>query len=174
MIVLVFASDTISRGTIQTADADTIGTNTDVFEAGASVWSPWWSGYGGLIVTQRYGCTVDPQAASYEDYAPECPAPYPAGDPRNNRWHQGMDIDTRGGSINLTAAIEGTVADFSDPGCYACSGLGYLAIRSLGGNIVYLLHGRPTGSFQSNGVKVHLGDATYITGANGADQAFLA
>ncbi|HEX2712202.1 MAG TPA: hypothetical protein VHM88_08270 [Candidatus Acidoferrales bacterium] len=170
IILLIIAVD-VAHGLVRIARADTL-TNTDAFESGASVASPWWSSYGSLTVTQRYGCTVDPIAAAYEDPAPECPAPYPAGDARNNRWHQGIDIDTRGGSINLSSATEGTVADFFNPQCLTCGTLGYLGIRTLGGSIVYLLHGIPTGSFQSIGVNVHVGDAVYVTGSNGGSTGY--
>lgn len=158
-VVVIFALDASIRGPVPTVRADTVGTNTDVFEAGASIWSPWWNGYGSLTVNQRYGCTT----LSLEDYAPECPGLY---------WHQGIDIDTRGGSINLTAAIEGTVADSRFSGCQTCATLGYLGIRTLGGNVIYLLHGDATAGFRSLGVAVHVGDPVYTTASNGASTGY--
>lgn len=141
----------------QPVSASTIG-NTDVLEANDSITTAWLPGI--RVVTQRYGCTT----TNVEDYVPSCALGY-------NYWHQGIDMDTGGGSLQVFSAVEGTVAQVKQS-ClaYGCD-LGYLAIRTLGGNIIYLLHGSancsPAPGFCVVGNTIHVGDAIYSTGSNG-------
>jgi hypothetical protein len=133
--------------------------NTDYYEANDSVSSPWWQGTS-RPVTQRYGCTYLPPPKPEEPGPGWCPG---------GQWHQGIDIGTSGVSIPLSSAVDGTVADWVYTTCLAptCQTLGYLAIRTNGGNVVYLLHGSPTTAFATSPKTVHINDNVYTTGANG-------
>jgi hypothetical protein len=123
-----------------------------------NVASSWWSG-STTAVTQRYGCTfvtVEPDPAPSS-----CPPPYNAG------WHQGIDIGLY--TTTLYSRVEGSVADFVYTTCLTpgCATLGYLAIRTYGGHIIYLLHGSPTSTYAHVGAVIHVNDPIYTTGANG-------
>lgn len=154
------------------ASADTNG-NSDQYEgvldpnpstSPKSVASSWWGGTT-VSVNQRFGCT---NLSGEPDIAPVpyCKFPYTAG------WHQGIDINLY--LATITSRVSGTVADFASS-CLAnqCS-LGYLAIRTYGGHIIYLLHGTPANPFPGTGGRsvhvgdvVNVGDAVFTTGANG-------
>lgn len=125
--------------------------------------SSWWSG-STQSVTQRYGCTL----ALYQelDAAPAwCPYPY------NGGWHQGIDIGISQ-PTTLYSRVEGTVADFHTSCLQMGCALGYLAIRTGIGQIVYLLHGSPNTPFNSVGQPVHVGDSVYTTGNNGYSSGY--
>jgi hypothetical protein len=124
--------------------------------------SPWWSG-SSFAVSQRYGCTsatVEPDNVPPNNY---CPFPY------NAKWHQGIDILVPR-ATTLYSLVSGIVVDSTAyttcldfPSCP----LGVLGIRTLSGNVIYLLHGSPTPTFAHNGQIVKVGDAVYTTGGNG-------
>ncbi|HEX2715827.1 MAG TPA: M23 family metallopeptidase [Candidatus Acidoferrales bacterium] len=149
--------------------AGTVGnfSNSDVYESGNYVSSGWY-GNTSQQVTQRYGCTninlIYPNA--------EEPANPSICDFSNGFkwWHQGMDIGV-GLGTGLSSPVSGTVADSSPPPCNLTGApLGYLGIRTDGGNIIYLLHGCLTSGFfynASNPATVHIGDSIYTTGTNG-------
>ncbi len=171
--VILFVFLTASLFTALPAKADTHG-NTTQYEANqandpystcttgsaCNVASSWWSN-STTAVTQRYGCTVVPFEPDPAPY-PLCPAPYNAG------WHQGIDIGLVTASIY--SRVEGTVADYVYTTCLArgCATLGYLAIRTYGGHVIYLLHGSPTAAYAQLGKQIHVNDLIYTTGANGS------
>jgi murein DD-endopeptidase MepM/ murein hydrolase activator NlpD len=126
-----------------------------------NVASPWWSG-STFGVSQRYGCTaetLEPDNVPPNSY---CPFPY------NAKWHQGIDVLVTK-ATTLYSPVSGSVVDSTayttciDFGCP----LGLLGIRTLSGNVVYLLHGSPTSTFARVGQNVNVGDAVYTTGGNG-------
>jgi hypothetical protein len=145
---------------IAPAIASTSG-NTDYYEANDSISSPWWQGTS-RPVTQRYGCTYLPAPKPEEPGPGWCPA-------SQWQWHQGVDIGTSGVSIPLSSAVDGTVADwvYTTGLALTCQTLGYLALRTDGGNVIYLLHGSPTVGFATSPKAVHINDNVYTTGANG-------
>ena len=152
------------------SSADTHG-NTDLYEgvldsnpstSAKGVASPWWSG-SRVNVNQRYGCTnlqgePTPAPRGY------CVAPYDQG------WHQGIDIGLNS-PTTLYSTVSGTVVDYTYTTCLAppptCPTLGKLGIRTLSGNVVYLLHGSPTANYARIGQTVNVGDAVYTSGGNG-------
>jgi hypothetical protein len=146
------------------AQASTHG-NTDMFEANSSgqyVTSTWFLN-STVLLSQRYGCST----VSYElDPAPSwCPFGY-------NWWHQGLDLPMSS-PITVYSAVHGSVAAFATSCLTSGCALGYLAIRTDGGNVVYLLHGTPyypfggTGGSVYVGAPVNIGDKVYTTGSNG-------
>lgn len=158
-----------------TVDAEARG-NTTVYQAihsedtysscttgpACNVASGWWGGVS-LPVTQRYGCT----AANIEpDQSPSF-----CNQSHDLWWHQGIDIGTNQTSIAISSQVEGAVADYSPKPASSCSltstTLGWLAIRTNGGNVVFLLHGCTRSAFANVGTPVHINNYIYDTGANG-------
>ena len=130
--------------------------------------SPWWSGLT-VGVSQRYGCTSETREPDSPPPNNYCPFPY------NLKWHQGIDL-LLGRGATLYSAVSGTVVDYVFTTCIdpppTCPTLGYLGIRTLSGNVVYLLHGSPTPNFARIGQLVNVGDAVYTTGGNGNSSGY--